>query len=344
MQTTRSRSSFVLLSTAALLAGCGPSYDVAPEVPDPGHGDAPPAAEADDTNAPTSENGASSSPDFEHPRLGACDQGDAEACDEVGVALLEGDGVPKQPETGLDYLRKSCDDGFARACFNSGLVLFTGKLVASDDKEALQRFEKACDGGHGKGCLQAGFMHTRGKGTSASTKAGMPYFEKGCSLGNVKSCKNIGILLAQGKGVKKDEKRAKTYFAKACKAGDDESCSFEKELDEPATPTVPNANLTMSKVSADGFTVRNLSCRADGLGLLGGIVLAGSMAKRKKQLDRCAPGGAEPLVWWKFSNNRVTSATVESDDPKLKACVERAVKGAMMTGSGACVATFVIGK
>lgn len=282
--------------------------------------------------------------DFEHPMLSPCESGDMEACNLVGVALLEGDGVPQDGKAGVGFLDRSCSGKSAAGCFNRGVVNLEGEHEPNDDKKALGFFEHACALNHAKGCLQAGFMHSTGKGTDVDGKVALTHFEKGCTLGDTTSCRNTGILLAQGKVVPKNTSRAATYFGKACKAGDEESCTLEEEVAGPTTPTVAGANLTMGELSADGFTARDVSCRADGLGFLGGVLIVAGLAKRKSQFDRCAPNGAEPSVRWKFANNGVSSVTATGASPTVNACVERTMKTVNMAGSGECVATIPIGQ
>ena len=203
---------------------------------------------------------------------------------------------------------KGCDGGDAESCFNDGVALLGSG--SAQQEEIFSLFEKSCQAGHAKGCRQAGVMHLEGAGTPKNAAVALERFERGCELADMVSCKNAGIVLAQGKGIPKDLPRAAKLFAKSCKSGDEQSCALEKEVTTPATPSVAGANLTMGSASADGFEARDLSCKADGLGLFGGIVLIAALAKKKSTLDRCAPAGAKPSVRWTFAGNRVSKVSV----------------------------------
>lgn len=110
---------------------------------------------------------------------------------------------------------------------------------------------------------------------------------------------------------------------------------------EPAVAGVPGANLTMGSLSADGLELKDVSCKADGLGFLGAIVVAGSVAKKKAALKACA-SGKSPRVSWTFAGGKITDVTVEGGDAKIGACVSRALKNAAAPGTGNCAATLVL--
>jgi len=48
--------------------------------------------------------------------LTACDGGLATACSNLGLMHYNGDGIPKNQDTGVTYLKRSCDLGYASAC------------------------------------------------------------------------------------------------------------------------------------------------------------------------------------------------------------------------------------
>jgi hypothetical protein len=108
----------------------------------------------------------------------------------------------------------------------------------------------------------------------------------------------------------------------------------------------------LGTLSADGLSAKDMSCRFDGNAGAGGLfgaltgpaVVIGSLAKKKPELDRCAPQGAEVRVHWSFSGGRVTRAEAVDAELPMKACVEAVVKSAISTMDGECAATLLIGK
>lgn len=115
---------------------------------------------------------------------------------------------------------------------------------------------------------------------------------------------------------------------------------------------VPGATVTLGSLTADGLSARDMSCRFDGNAGVGGLfgaftgpaVVIGSLAKKKAELDRCAPQGAEVRVRWSFAGGRVSRAEAVDTKPPLKACVEAVVKSAVCPMDGECAATLRIGK
>jgi hypothetical protein len=104
---------------------------------------------------------------------------------------------------------------------------------------------------------------------------------------------------------------------------------------------VAGANLGVGSLTADGLTLNDVSCRADGLGFLGSVVIAGSLAKKKAALDACARGKS-PRVRWSFAGNRVTAVSAAGVDDKAVACLKKALVGAAAPGEGECAATLVL--
>jgi hypothetical protein len=115
-----------------------------------------------------------------------------------------------------------------------------------------------------------------------------------------------------------------------------------------SAPAASGAHVAMGKLSVDGLTARDVSCHVAGGGLLGALIgpaaIIGSIAKRKAELDLCAPAGAEPKVAWTFAGGRTTAVAVSEVTVTVGRCVERVVKSAVTTGDGECAATLVIGR
>ncbi len=107
----------------------------------------------------------------------------------------------------------------------------------------------------------------------------------------------------------------------------------------PAVDGVPGANLTMTSVSADGLELTDVSCKAEGLGFLGAVVVAGSLAKKKGALKACGKG-ASPRVFWSFAGGSITSVRVDHSDARVVSCVTTALKNAAAPGTGTCAATL----
>jgi len=90
-------------------------------------------------------------------------------------------------------------------------------------------------------------------------------------------------------------------------------------------PLVEDANLIVGSITADGLELRELACAVDGgMPLFGTLMIAGTIAKQKKAIDRCAPGGAAFVVTWTFAGGKVKSPTATGGTDKQGACIAKA--------------------
>ncbi|UQA62790.1 tetratricopeptide repeat protein [Polyangium aurulentum] len=258
----------------------------------------------------------------------------------------------------LAKLEKSCNERNGDACFALGVAYYKGEGVEKDMPACVALMRKACDAGHAEGCFNVGTALFHGEGVAANKPASIPLFEAACKGGSDGACFNLGVMYAKGDGVEKDMAKARANFEQGCRLGDSESCDVVKEIDGAAAKAsgsastgVANANISVGSMTVDGLLAKDISCRLDsggGGGLLGAFmgpgVAIGSLAKKKAQLDACAPGGAEPRVTWSFAGGRTTKVSVDGVPDKVKGCVEKVVKSAVATADGECAATLVAGK
>lgn len=104
------------------------------------------------------------------------------------------------------------------------------------------------------------------------------------------------------------------------------------------------ANMRVGSMTVDGLTIEDLACRADGLGVLGSMLVAGGIAKKKAALTACAPKGDKPRVEWTAAKGKVGVVNVKASTPAIEACVKKALAGTPAPFEGECAATLVIGK
>lgn len=254
----------------------------------------------------------------------ACTAGDGDACWDLAVAHHEGGAVPRDEAMQAKYFRAACERGHASACYNVGAMMFLGQLGQAIDKTAaIPHFERACKQDHPGACFNMGVIHLKGEGAPKNQAAGEAAMKRACGLGHEQACDIVKELAAES--------------APAA---------------TPAQSGVPGATVSLGSLSADGLDAKDMSCRFDGNAGAGGLfgaltgpaVVIGSLAKKKAELDRCAPQGAEVRVRWSFAGGRVTRAEAVDAKPPMKACVEAALKSAVSTMDGECAATLLLGK
>lgn len=226
----------------------------------------------------------------------ACDKGDHEACADAAQVLIDRPQGAKGKDI-VPFLEKGCSAGAATSC--NGLGQLWHK--AGNDEEAARAFGKACETGHGA------------------------------------ACHNLAVLLQSG-AIPKDEKRLALARQRACKAGEQEDCApLSPSADKPDASSVslPGANLTVGGMEVDGVLVETLACKVSGVGLLGAMVVAGTLAKQRGALRACGLKTPVP-VGWTIRGGSVIEATANSGDAKKDACIVRALKQIKSTDDGVC--------
>ena len=154
----------------------------------------------------------------------ACQNGNADACNRLGVMYATGKGVvPNIPRAAKLY-RKACDCGSAVGCANLGYIYQYGKDGTQDYVSAIACYKKACDGGNAGGCTNLGLMYEKGHGVNQDNMAAAHYYKKGCDDGNAAGCTNLGYMYEFGYGVNEDKKLAADYYQKGCDSGNARGC------------------------------------------------------------------------------------------------------------------------
>lgn len=149
------------------------------------------------------------------PTLGKCEHGKAAECELACKAKPHGDD-----------------------CVTLAGMLLDGVGLPKDPEKSREILEEACHAKFADGCRVLGLMYTEGLGTpynEGSFMLGARYYTKACELGSMQACAHLGELYSAGKGVKKDAEKSKEHFKKACDGGWDPACT---EL-EPKTKAKP---------------------------------------------------------------------------------------------------------
>ncbi len=109
-------------------------------------------------------------------------------------------------------------------------------------------------------------------------------------------------------------------------------------------PLVEGANVTVDSIAADGLELRELACAVDGgMPLFGTLAIAGTLAKQKKSIDRCAPKGQAFVVTWTFAAGKVKSPTARGGTAAQNACIAKAFTRAAAPLDGRCGAVVLAG-
>jgi len=116
----------------------------------------------------------------------ACTEGRSKSCGYLAHMNAHAEGF-RQGES-LTEARYSwaCDGGDANACNNLGVMYDSGKEgVAQDYSQAAALFSRACDSGSAAGCADLGDSFRFGKGVEKDTEKARQLLKKGCDMGHL---------------------------------------------------------------------------------------------------------------------------------------------------------------
>ncbi len=193
--------------------------------------------------------------------------------------------------------------------------------------------------------------------TGAPATTGAPAADKPTTCTDDQNCVEQGALAT----MVGDKDKAKVLYKLGCeKQPKGKSCEKLAELEGKPAETkpaetkkdegkgLPGANVTIGSVTNDGMQLKDISCivkNGGGAGgLLGSLTVVAGLSKKKQALDACSKGQTETRVHFFQAGGKVTKVQAEASDPKVKACVEKALVGAPATTEAECAATVVHGK
>jgi hypothetical protein len=105
------------------------------------------------------------------------------------------------------------------------------------------------------------------------------------------------------------------------------------------------SRIHVGSMTIDGQAVREMTCELEP-GNLGAVMkVVGALAKQKKALDACAPGGAAYRIRWTWVGGKPTAvAVVAASDASGGACVAGVAKLTRNDSAGDCEAIVLVGE
>ena len=167
----------------------------------------------------------------------ACTLGDAHACGYAGRLLLDGRGVSRDAEQGLEMLARACEGDVAVACMAAIRWLADDRNASAvtDGPSLRARLdaEYGCLTGTQDECFHAGAAFFTGRAPfPRDLVRSAAEYQRGCDLGQGFSCSNLGDAYEYGNGVPRDLARAATLYEHACRVGTALGCSNLGHLTE----------------------------------------------------------------------------------------------------------------
>ncbi len=106
----------------------------------------------------------------------AAEQGDAEQQFVLGVAYVEGLGVPQDETEALRWFRLAAEQGFAAAQNDLGIMYGTGRGVPQDETEAVRWYRLAAEQGFAAAQYNLGAQYGNGQGVPQDYVAAHMWF------------------------------------------------------------------------------------------------------------------------------------------------------------------------
>jgi len=126
--------------------------------------------------------------------LMAANNENTEAQNNVGVFLLQGLGVEKDPSKALGYFEKSANNGHVSAQGTLGGLYFHGIGTEIDYKLALKWFNESANQGHSESQLNLGIMYSKGKGVYKNIDTAIQWLKKSAKQENAVAQFTLGLL------------------------------------------------------------------------------------------------------------------------------------------------------
>ncbi|MDF0603767.1 tetratricopeptide repeat protein [Psychromarinibacter sp. C21-152] len=147
----------------------------------------------------------------------AAEAGDANAQNILADAYDEGNGVPQDRDTALDWWEKSAAQDFPRALYNLGLF-----HQESDPDRAAGYYERAAAQGNDGAMVNLGHLLERGRvGGARDVERARDLYAQAVEAGNLLAMNNLGRLyVGDGDGIDNDFAYALDLFWTAAEAGD----------------------------------------------------------------------------------------------------------------------------
>ena len=178
----------------------------------------------------------------------AATSGDVNAQFELGLRLIEGRGVAKDPRAAAQWFEQAAARELPIAQYRLGALYEKGVGVARDPQLAMSWYTKAATAGNARAMHNLAVMNaeaaTGGKPDYAEAAR---WFRKAGQFGVRDSQFNLGVLYARGMGVPPDLTQAWVWFSLAAQQGDTDA---SKKRDEVAAKMDAKALVAAAKALA----------------------------------------------------------------------------------------------
>lgn len=131
----------------------------------------------------------------------------------------------------LPIFKKFAESGDMDAQYIIGIAHMNGVGMPTDYPQALQWFQKAAKQGYAPAQFYSGFLYEFGaKGIQKNEKQAFYWYQKAAKQGIIMAQFRLGLMYQTGKGTKVDKQQANNWLSKAAIQGHDRAVQALREL------------------------------------------------------------------------------------------------------------------
>lgn len=150
----------------------------------------------------------------------AAEDRNPDAMTSLGLAYLRGEGVARQPELGIDWLRKAAKKRDPRGMNELGEAYLRGDGVEGNlNYYAKNWFVRAADQGYPQAMRNLGDLYRDGRGVDRDGALALEWYEKAARAGIVDAMVDAGRIYEDGVTVPRDTQEAFCWYEAAEEAG-----------------------------------------------------------------------------------------------------------------------------
>lgn len=149
----------------------------------------------------------------------AANKGNPVAQNNLGVRLLSGEGVERNPARTVALYRAAAEQGLATAQSNLAYLYWNGDHIEKDPVEAISWAKKAAEQNYGAALFLVARAHETGLGANQDLSAAVAWYRKAVEQDNPAAMNNLAVLLSNGDGIAQDTEAAVRLYRQASDAG-----------------------------------------------------------------------------------------------------------------------------
>lgn len=142
---------------------------------------------------------------------------EAESMHRLGLRILRGDGVRRDPAQARRLQEAAAKSGLVDAQFELSLMLAQGIGGKRDVRGARRWEEKAAEAGHARACLNRAARLAGAK--KPDFAAAVRWYERAAEGGSAEAAARLCKMRLAGQGGARDEAEAKRWYARATELG-----------------------------------------------------------------------------------------------------------------------------